>query len=78
MTSLTVYSAPWCGHCHRLKTALTRADIPFDEVDVDQTPGAIELITEIGGGTWLIPTVVMPDGSGLVNPSLQEIRDRLT
>ncbi|MEV7011196.1 glutaredoxin domain-containing protein [Streptosporangium sp. NPDC051022] len=78
MTSITVYSAPWCGHCHRLKAALTRAEIPYVEVNVDQTPGAIDLITEIGGGTWLIPTVVLPDGSGLVNPSLQEIRDRLT
>lgn len=78
MASLTVYSAPWCGHRHRLKSALTRAGIPFSEVDVDRTPGAIELITEIGGGSWLIPTVVMPDGSGLVNPSLQEIEARLT
>ncbi|MEU0518272.1 glutaredoxin domain-containing protein [Streptosporangium sp. NPDC006007] len=77
MDSLTVYSAPWCGHCHRLKAALTRADIPFVEVDVDRTPGAVEIITEIGGGSWLIPTVVLPDGSGLVNPGVQEIRERL-
>ncbi|MEU1879556.1 glutaredoxin domain-containing protein [Streptosporangium sp. NPDC020072] len=77
MDSLTVYSAPWCGHCQRLKSQLTRAGIPFTEVDVDHTPGAIERITEIGGGSWLIPTVVMPDGTGLVNPSLREIRERL-
>ncbi|MER6173713.1 glutaredoxin domain-containing protein [Streptosporangium sp. NPDC001681] len=77
MSSLTVYSAPWCGHCHRLKAALTRAEIPFVEVNVDRTPGAIELITDLGGGSWLIPTVLLPDGSALVNPSVREIEARL-
>jgi mycoredoxin len=77
MASLTVYSAPWCGHCHRLKEGLTRAGIPFTEVDVDRTPGAIELITELNDGSWLIPTVVLPDGSALVNPSVREIEARL-
>ncbi|WP_231618923.1 helix-turn-helix domain-containing protein [Nonomuraea sp. SBT364] len=51
---------------------------PYTEVDVDERPGAIELITELGGGSWLVPTVVLPDGSVLVNRSLQEIRDAIT
>ncbi|MGW0484294.1 glutaredoxin domain-containing protein [Nonomuraea sp. NPDC003214] len=75
---ITIYSAPWCGHCQRLKGQLGRAGIPYTEVDVDETPGAIELITELGGGSWLIPTVVLPDGSALVNPSIQEIQDAIT
>ncbi|MER7505465.1 glutaredoxin domain-containing protein [Nonomuraea pusilla] len=74
---ITVYSAPWCGHCQRLKGQLTREGIAYDEVDVDQTPGATDLIAELNGGSWLIPTVVLPDGSALVNPSVDEIRARL-
>lgn len=71
--ALTVYSAPWCGYCIRLKRQLDEAGIAYREVDVDDTPGAIDVITEIAGGSWLIPTVVLPDGRGLVNPSLQQV-----
>lgn len=74
---ITVYSAPWCGHCQRLKGQLSRAEIPYTEIDVDQTPGAVELISELNGGSWLIPTVVFPDGGALVNPSVQEVQARL-
>jgi mycoredoxin len=74
---ITVYSAPWCGHCHRLKSQLDRAAIPYTEIDVDQTPGATDLIATLNDGDWLIPTVLFPDGSALVNPSIRQITDRL-
>jgi mycoredoxin len=74
---ITVYSAPWCGPCRRLKSRLTQAGIPYTEVNVDDTPGAVELISELNGGSWLIPTVVFSDGSALVNPSLEDVRSRL-
>ncbi|GAA3210456.1 glutaredoxin domain-containing protein [Actinocorallia longicatena] len=74
---ITVYSAPWCGHCHRLKAQLDRAEIAYTEVDVDATPGATELIASLNGGDWLIPTVVFPDGSALVNPPVERVRARL-
>ncbi|WP_302893137.1 hypothetical protein [Actinomadura luzonensis] len=44
---------------------------------MDTAPGATDLIGELNGGSWLIPTVVFPDGSALVNPSLEEVRARL-
>jgi mycoredoxin len=75
---IKVYSAPWCGHCQRLKAQLSRAGIAYTELNVDETPGAIELITELNGGSWLIPTVVFPDGSALVNPSVREVQDKLS
>ncbi|MFI7462649.1 glutaredoxin domain-containing protein [Nonomuraea sp. NPDC049646] len=75
---ITVYSAPWCGHCHRLKAQLSRAGIPYTEIDVDETPGAVDHIAELNGGSWLIPTVVFPDGSALVNPGVEEVRARLS
>ncbi|MEV0588879.1 glutaredoxin domain-containing protein [Nonomuraea sp. NPDC050310] len=74
---IKVYSAPWCGHCQRLKGQLARAGIAYTEIDVDDTPGAIELISELNGGSWLIPTVVFPDGGALVNPSVGQVQERL-
>lgn len=75
---ITVYSAPWCGHCHRLKAQLDRAGLAYTEVDVDRRPDAKDLIASFNGGDWLIPTVVLPDGTALVNPSVAEVQRRLS
>jgi mycoredoxin len=63
-----VYSATWCGHCARLKSQLDRAGVAYDVVDVDEHPEHLERLAEINGGSWLIPTVELPDGTALVNP----------
>ena len=35
MSSFTMYSTPWCGYCHRLKSQLEREGITaFDIVDI--------------------------------------------
>ena len=75
---LTVYSAKWCGHCIRLKAQRERAGIQYRTVDVDSEPASLDLIASFNGGDWLIPTVVLPDGEGLVNPSLKQITHALT
>ena len=32
MTAFTMYTTPWCGYCHRLKSQLDREGIAFDIV----------------------------------------------
>ena len=51
--ALTIYSTPWCGYCHRLKTALKSQGISYDEVDIEQDPAAAEFVGSVNGGnTW--------------------------
>jgi mycoredoxin len=64
-----VYSATWCGHCARLKGQLDRAGVAYRVVDVDEEPEHLPRLSELNGGSWLIPTVELPDGTALVNPS---------
>lgn len=75
--SLTVYSTPWCGYCHRLKGQLARAGIAFTDVDIERQPDAAELVERINDGDQTVPTVVFADGSALTNPSLREVEMRL-
>ena len=75
---LTVYTTTWCGYCFRLKRALARAGIDFDEVDIEQDAGAAELVTSVNGGNQTVPTVVLADGTALTNPSLDEVKTALT
>jgi glutaredoxin len=37
---ITMYSASWCGYCKKARAFLTDQGIPFEEKDVETTPGA--------------------------------------
>ncbi|GAB2593259.1 mycoredoxin [Kribbella endophytica] len=77
MAAFTMYSTPWCGYCARLKGQLKRAGIEFTEVDIEQTPGAAELVEKINNGNQTVPTVVFPDGTAMTNPSLAQVAEKL-
>jgi mycoredoxin len=65
-----MYSTPWCGYCVRLKRALEREGIDFDEVDIDRDEAAADLVMTINRGNATVPTIVLPDGTTLTNPPL--------
>jgi mycoredoxin len=75
--TLTIYSTVWCGYCRRLKSQLEREGIPFVEVDIEDVPGAADLVMSVNGGMQTVPTLVFPDGSALTNPSLAEVKAQL-
>jgi mycoredoxin len=75
--ALTIYSTPWCGYCHRLKTALKANGISYEEVDIDEDGAAAEFVGSVNGGNRTVPTVKFADGSTLTNPSTGEIKAKL-
>lgn len=78
MTStFTMYSTPWCGYCHRLKSQLDREGIPFEIVDIEQNPEAAVLVEKANGGNQTVPTLVFADGTALTNPSMAQIKAQL-
>lgn len=62
---LTVYSATWCPDCREAKRFLDKHNIPYEEIDVETTPGAIEEVVSHTGkqsipqfvidGEWVQP-----------------------
>ncbi len=74
---ITLYSTPWCGFCHRLKSQLDREGIEFDEVDIEQHPEAAETVAAANRGNHTVPTLVFSDGSALTNPSVAQVKERL-
>lgn len=74
---LTMYTTTWCGYCIRLKDGLQRAGIGFTEVDIERDETAAQFVSSVNGGNHTVPTVLLPDGSALTNPSLAEIREKL-
>ena len=74
---LIMYTTPWCGFCRNLKKQLARDGIEMTEVDIEQDPAAAEFVMSVNGGNQSVPTVVLPDGTTLVNPSAAQVRERL-
>jgi len=73
----TMYSTPWCGYCHRLKSQLDRAGIEFEVVDIEQQPEAAEIVERVNSGNQTVPTLVFPDGTAMTNPSLAQVKAQI-
>ncbi len=67
--TLTVYGAPWCPHCKRVKRFLAAHRVSYDNVDIDEHPEAVDRLKELQHGGQIIPTVLYSDGTVEVNPS---------
>ena len=73
----TIFTTRWCGFCVRLKAQLSRASVDFHEIDIETKPEAAALVAEINGGNLTVPTVVLPNGSALTNPSALQVSSQL-
>ena len=76
-TTVTMYSTPWCGYCHRLKAQMDREGIRYEVVDIEAHPEAAEIVMSVNGGNQTVPTLVFPDGSALTNPSVAQVKEKL-
>ncbi|MBS44731.1 MAG: glutaredoxin-like protein [Nocardioides sp.] len=77
MTSVTMYSTPWCGYCHRLKSQMDREGISYEVVDIEQVPEAAQIVEKVNGGNQTVPTLVYSDGSAQTNPSLAQVKEKI-
>ena len=41
---LTVYTAAWCRDCREAKRFLATYNIPYNEIDIEKTPGAADFV----------------------------------
>ena len=56
---LTVYSKPNCMQCEMTKIWLNQNKIPFEAVDIEANPGALELLQHYGYSS--LPVVAIDD-----------------
>ena len=70
---IQVYGADWCGDCRRAKAFMEQHDVHFEWIDVEDDPEAREVVVRLNNGKRIIPTIIFPDGSILVEPSNAEL-----
>ncbi|GAA1825315.1 mycoredoxin [Planosporangium flavigriseum] len=74
---ITMYSTPWCGYCHRLKTQLDREGIEYTVVDIERDEAAAERVMSVNGGNQTVPTLEFADGSTMTNPTIVQVKAQL-
>ena len=74
---IKMYGAPWCPDCRRAKQFLNEQRIPYEWHDIDEDEAARRFVQDANKGKQIIPTIVFPDGSLLVEPSNTELAEKL-
>ena len=74
---LIVYGTTWCPDCKRAKQFLGEQRIHYHWVDIEQDSEAMAYVEEVNQGKRIVPTIVFPDGSILVEPSNAELAQKL-
>ncbi|MDQ3007361.1 MAG: FAD-dependent oxidoreductase [Chloroflexota bacterium] len=74
---ILVYSTVWCPDCKRAKKFFGEQRVPYVNIDIEQDAEAMAFVEKINDGKRIIPTIVFPDGSILVEPSNAELAAKL-
>lgn len=53
---IRMYTTTWCGDCRRAKSFLRERGVTFEEINIETTPGAAELVMEKNQGRRKVPT----------------------
>ncbi|OGO75517.1 MAG: hypothetical protein A3K41_06465, partial [Chloroflexi bacterium RIFOXYD12_FULL_57_15] len=59
------------------KKFLGERQIQYEEVDIDLTPEAVTIVKQLNHGMRSVPTIVFPGGSILVEPSTDQLAEKL-
>lgn len=74
---LVVYGTGWCPDVRRSRALLDAAGVPYHYVDLDQDTEAATVVRRLQHGRRRIPTLLWPDGTFLVEPTDENLRNHL-
>ena len=75
--TIIVYGADWCGDCRRTKRFLDQHQIPYRWIDIESDHEGEQFVIAANYGMRVIPTLILPDGSLLSEPSNSVLAEKL-
>ena len=67
----------WSPQSFAAKEFLSRNQVPYQWIDIEQDAATRELVQSLTGSTNQLPVVFSPDGTHLVAPSTRELADKV-
>jgi mycoredoxin len=74
---IVMYSTQYCPDCLRAKQFFEANHISYVPVSLEGNSAATEFVMEMNHGYKSVPTIIFPDGSVLVEPSWQELKEKV-
>jgi len=67
----------WSASSHTVKDFLARNQIPYQWLDIELDTEARNLVESVSDGQHRLPGVFFPDGTTLLDPSIQDVAEKL-
>jgi glutaredoxin-like protein len=74
---IIVYATDWCGDCRRTRRFLDRHAIPYQWINIDHDSAGEDFVRQTNHGNRSVPTIVLPGGKILVEPSDLQLEQNL-
>ena len=68
---IIIYATNWCWDCRRARKFFDRRGIPYQWINIDQSQEAERFVMATNHGNRSVPTILLPGGKILVEPSDQ-------
>jgi mycoredoxin len=76
-TEIIMYGTNWCGETRRARAVFDKNQIHYKWIDIDSDIQARSYVENVNHGYRSVPTIVFPDGDILVEPSENELLQKL-
>lgn len=77
-SQIVMYATEYCSDCIRAKKFFETNNIPYLRVGLEGNQEATEFVIQINNGYRIVPTIVFPDGTVLVEPSWDELKEKIS
>ena len=74
---IVVYGASWCPDARRARRFFDEQGVEYTWIDIDEDSEASDFVRKTNGGQIVIPVIVFPDESILVEPSNYELAKKM-
>jgi thioredoxin reductase (NADPH) len=72
-----VIGGRWSPQAHAVKDFLARNQLPYQWLDIESDPAALQYLGAAGADPAVLPVVVFPDGSHLVQPEIARVAEKV-
>ncbi len=73
---IVMYSTQYCSDCFRAKAFFEANNIPYISIVLEGNLEATDFVRRMNHGFQSVPTIIFPDGSVLIEPSWQQLKEK--